>query len=57
MKIIWVVEDQIIPNYGVATINGDIDLPDDLATSFIEQGKAKGPEAAKPVKKSTPIED
>lgn len=57
MKIIWVVEDQIIPNYGVATINGEIDLPDDLATSFIEQGKAKVPEAAKPAKKITPTED
>lgn len=53
MKIIWTVEDQIIPNYGVATINGEIDLPDELAASFIEQGKAKAPEAAKPAKKST----
>lgn len=57
MKITWIGEDQIIPNYGVATVNGEIDLPDDIAASFINQGKAKAPEAAKPAKKITPTED
>ena len=52
MKIIWTGEEQIIPNYGVATVNGEINLPDDLAASFIEQGKAKVPGAAKSAKKT-----
>lgn len=41
MNVIWIAPSRIIPNYGEAETNQIINLPDELAAKFIDQGEAK----------------
>lgn len=37
----WLATERIIPNYGVASPQSEISLPDELASRFVEQGEAE----------------
>jgi hypothetical protein len=40
-KIIWIGPDRLIPPYGAATKGQELDLPDNIADSYVSQKLAK----------------
>ena len=50
ITVIWLSETQSIPKYGTAETGKTIDLPENIAKSFIERGMAELPTKKKPVK-------
>lgn len=47
----WIGPDEMIPGYGMGIFGEDKVLPDDMADSFVKQGKAEMP-SKKKVKKT-----
>lgn len=41
--VVWIGPGDMIPGYGVGEAGKDKVLPEDMAESFVEQGKAKWP--------------
>lgn len=41
MKIKWVGEDRMVPGCGMGTLGATLDVPSDIAKSYIKQGLAE----------------
>lgn len=41
MKIKWVGEDRMVPGYGMGTKGNVLEIPNNMAKSYIEQGLAE----------------